>query len=100
MIYGTMDDGIGLGKYIRSQHPIRYDLKGFVSHDTTYHHYRIMGVKVYDVNDQLINVIEKNNQANQAKSSRILINASIVIALLIIALLLILYRLNRKKDGR
>lgn len=60
MIYGTMDDGIGLGKYIRSQHPIRYDLKGFVSHDTTYHHYRIMGVKVYDVNDQLINVIEKN----------------------------------------
>ena len=53
----------------------------------------------YQVNS-VINVIEKNNQANQAKSSRILINASIVIALLIIALLFILYRLNRKKDGR
>ena len=53
----------------------------------------------YQVNS-VVNVIEKINQANQAKSSRILIIASIVIALLFIALLLILYRLNRKKDGR
>ena len=53
----------------------------------------------YQVNS-VINVIEKNNQANQAKSSRILIIASIVIALLIIALLLILHPFYRKKDRR
>lgn len=53
----------------------------------------------YQVNS-VINVIEKNNQANQSKSSRILLIASIVITLLIIALLFILYRSNRKKDGR
>ena len=56
-------------------------------------------LRVYQVNS-VINVIEKNNQANQAKSSRILLIASIVITLLIIALLFILYRSNRKKDGR
>ena len=56
-------------------------------------------LRVYQVNS-VINVIEKNNQANQSKSSRILLIASIVITLLIIALLFILYRLNRKKDGR
>ena len=56
-------------------------------------------LRVYQVNS-VINVIEKNNQANQAKANRVLIIASIVIAMLIIALLLILYRLNRKNDGR
>ena len=56
-------------------------------------------LRVYQVNS-VINVIEKNNQANQSKSSRILLIASIVITLLIIALLFILYRSNRKKDGR
>lgn len=60
LIYGTMDDGIGLAKNIRSQHPIKYDLRGFVSHDKNYTHYRIMGVKVYDENEQLEEVVEKN----------------------------------------
>ena len=56
-------------------------------------------LRAYQVHS-VVNVIEKNNQVNQAKANRILIIASIAIALLIIALLLILYRLNRKKDGR
>ena len=60
LIYGTTDDGIGMAKNIRSQHPIKYVLKGFVSHDKNYTHYRIMGVKVYDENEQLKDVIEKN----------------------------------------
>lgn len=56
-------------------------------------------LRVYQVHS-VVKVIEKNNQANQAKANRVLIIASIVIAMLIIALLLILYRLNRKNDGR
>ena len=52
----------------------------------------------YQVNS-VISVIEKDNQANQSRVNRILINASIVVVLLIVVLLFILYRLNRKNDG-
>lgn len=54
-------------------------------------------LRAYQVNS-VISVIEKNNQMNQSRANRILIIASIVITLFIIALLFILYRLNRKKQ--
>ena len=60
LIYGTMDDGIGLAKNFRSQRPIKYELEGFVSHQKEYTNHWIMGVKVYDANDNLKTVIEKN----------------------------------------
>ena len=56
-------------------------------------------LRIYQVNS-VINVIEKNNQASQMRANRILMIASIVIVLLIIALLFTLYRLRRKNDGR
>ncbi len=56
-------------------------------------------LRIYQVNS-VINVIEKNNQASQMRANRILVIASIVIVLLIIALLFTLYRLRRKNDGR
>ncbi len=58
LIYGTMDDGIGLAKNFRSQRPIKYELKGFVSHQKEYTNHRIMGVKVYDASDKLKEVFE------------------------------------------
>ena len=60
LIFGTMDDGIGLAKYLESQRPIKYELKGFVSHQKEYANRRIRGVKVYDTDDKLKTVIEKN----------------------------------------
>ena len=60
MIFGAMDGGIGLAKYIKSQRPIKYDLKGFISHQQEYASHWIMGVRVYGVNDNLKAVIKKN----------------------------------------
>ena len=60
LVYGTMDDGIGLAKYFESQRPIKYELKGFVSHQKEYANRQIRGVRVYDTDDKLKTVIEKN----------------------------------------
>lgn len=60
MIFGAMDGGIGLAKYIKSQRPIKYELKGFISHQQKYANRWIMGVKVYDTDDNLMAVIKKN----------------------------------------
>ena len=38
LIYGTMSGGVALAKFIRSQDPIRFVLKGFITHDP--HHAR------------------------------------------------------------
>jgi AAA+ ATPase superfamily predicted ATPase len=55
-------------------------------------------LRTYQV-DPVINVIEKNSQAKQARANRILI-ACVVIALLIIALIFVFYRSKRKDYGR
>ena len=60
LIFGTMDDGIGLAKYLESQRPIKYEPKGFVSHQKEYANRQIRGVRVYDTDDKLKTVIEKN----------------------------------------
>ena len=54
-------------------------------------------LRAYQVNS-IINVIEKNDQMNQTKANRLLIIASIVIALLIMALIYTLYQLKRRKQ--
>ena len=57
LIYGAMSGGIGLAKYIRSQKPQRFLLRGFISHDKRSHHMLLMGEKVYNVSDDLLSVI-------------------------------------------
>ena len=52
-------------------------------------------LRAYQVNS-VIKVIEKNSQAKQARANRILVIASIVMALLILALIYTLYRLKRR----
>ena len=47
-IYGTMSGGVGLAKYIRTQRPRRYTLRGFISHNAQAHHMRLMGRKVWN----------------------------------------------------
>jgi FlaA1/EpsC-like NDP-sugar epimerase len=59
LIYGAMSGGVGIAKNIRSQKPSRYKVKGFISHDPRYRHNRLMGEKVYSMEDDLAEVIRE-----------------------------------------
>jgi len=59
LIYGALSGGIGIAKNIRSQNPKRFLLKGFISYDPHAKHMQLMGERVYNVNEGLKSVIEK-----------------------------------------
>lgn len=61
LIYGAMTGGIGLAKNIRSQNPKRFILCGFISHVPQTKHIQLMGQRVYNVGDNIADIIEKNN---------------------------------------
>ncbi len=61
LIYGAMSGGVGLAKNIRSQSPKKYILRGFISHDKKAGKFRLMGQKVYNVDDDLKKVIRSRN---------------------------------------
>ena len=61
LIYGAMSGGVGLAKYINSQRPRKYVVKGFITHYEKAKHQEIMGQKVYAVDDDLSEVIHKND---------------------------------------
>ena len=59
LIYGAMSGGVGLAKNIRSQRPLRFKLCGFISHDKRAKHMLLMGEKVYNVEENLPEIIKK-----------------------------------------
>ena len=59
LIYGDMSGGIGLAKNIRTQKPAKYELCGFISHDKRAKHMTLLGEKVYNVDDDIASVLEK-----------------------------------------
>ena len=61
LIYGAMQGGVGLAKNIQSQRPRRFVLKGFITHFKKTKHQQIMGEKVYSVDEDLIEIIKKND---------------------------------------
>ena len=61
LIYGAMSGGVGIAKNIRSQKPARYKVKGFISHDGRYRHNRLMGERVYSLDDDLAEVIREHH---------------------------------------
>ena len=61
LIYGAMTGGVGLAKYIKSQRPRKYVVKGFITHYQKAKHQEILGEKVYTVNDDIADVIRKND---------------------------------------
>ena len=63
VIYGIRAGGIGLAKFIRGEKPMRFRLKGFISHDPELHAKGtlLMGVKVYDIDDSLPDVLRRGN---------------------------------------
>lgn len=64
-IYGIRAGGIGLAKTIRSEKPMRYCLRGFISHDPALgaNGTRLMGEPVYEVDASLPDVIRRNGIA-------------------------------------
>lgn len=59
LIYGALTGGIGLAKNIRNQNPVQFKLCGFISHDSGAKHMTLLGVNVYNVNDDIASIIEK-----------------------------------------
>ena len=64
-IYGIRAGGIGLAKAIRSEKPMHYRLRGFISHDPALvaNGTRLMGEPVYEVNASLPDVIRRKGIA-------------------------------------
>ncbi len=60
LIYGALMGGVGVAKYIRSQNPSRYDLRGFISHEHRIKDMKLLGVPVYYLNDNLEAILKKN----------------------------------------
>ena len=60
LIYGALTGGIGLAKNIRSQKPILYDLKGFISHEHRIKDMKLLGVPVYTLDDNIEEVIKRD----------------------------------------
>ena len=59
LIYGAITGGVGLAKYIRSQSPARFELRGFISHEHRIKDMHLLGVKVYTLNDDIAAIIKK-----------------------------------------
>ena len=61
LIYGTMTDGTALAKSIRIQEPVKFVLKGFITHDSHDRHDQLMGQHIYSTDDDIAEVIAKDH---------------------------------------
>ena len=61
LIYGAMTSGVGLAKNIRSQSPAKFKLCGFISNNKRANHMTLLGKKIYNINDDIASVIEKDH---------------------------------------
>ena len=59
LVYGSLDGCIGLAKFIRSQSPRHYVVKGFLSEDAHFKNNIVMGEKVYNPLDDIEKIIDK-----------------------------------------
>jgi FlaA1/EpsC-like NDP-sugar epimerase len=59
LIYGALTGGVGMAKAIRMQNPVKFELRGFITHSHRIKNMRLMGVKVYTLEDDIAAVIEK-----------------------------------------
>ncbi|MBO4634304.1 MAG: polysaccharide biosynthesis protein [Bacteroidales bacterium] len=59
LIYGALTGGVALAKSIRSQTPAQFDLRGFITHSHKMKDMRLMGVRVYNLNEDIAAVIKK-----------------------------------------
>ncbi len=63
LIYGIRSGGIGLAKSIKGEKPMRFKLKGFISHDPSLRAKgtMLMGEPVFDVDDKLTEELRNRN---------------------------------------
>ena len=59
MIFGIQAGGISLAKSIRTEKPVRFRLKGFISHDPSLTYTRLMGEKIYPADAHITDVIKE-----------------------------------------
>ena len=59
LIYGALTGGIGLANSIRSQNPMKYELRGFITHEHRIKDMKLMGVKVYTPDDDIAAIIKR-----------------------------------------
>ena len=50
-VYGVKEGGIGIAKTIRNEKPVKFNLRGFISPDSSFQGHQLMGVGVYQVGD-------------------------------------------------
>ena len=61
LVYGAMSGGVGLAKSLMGQRPRHYVVKGFISHNKKARHQEILGETVYYINEDISEVIRKND---------------------------------------
>ena len=59
LIYGALSGGAGVAKYIRSERPSRFDLRGFITHEKRIKGMQMLGVPVYTLDEDLAAIIQK-----------------------------------------
>ena len=61
LIYGAMTGGAAVAKSIRAQTPIKFELRGFLTHDNHLKGMRMMGVPVYSLDEDLAAIVKKEH---------------------------------------
>ena len=61
LIYGALTGGVGLAKSIRSQSPVKFELKGFISHEHRIKDMKLLGVNVYTLNDDIAAIVRRDH---------------------------------------
>ncbi len=59
LIYGALTGGAGVAKYIRSERPARFDLRGFITHEKRIKGMQMLGVPVYTLDEDLAEIVKK-----------------------------------------
>ena len=59
LIYGALTGGVGLAKNIRSQSPVQFELRGFITHEHRIKDKKLMDVPVYTTEDDIDAIIKK-----------------------------------------
>ena len=60
-VYGVKSGGISIAKHIRSEKPMRFQLKGFISDDRQTEKHTLMGVKVHFLDNNIVEFMKESD---------------------------------------
>ena len=61
LVYGAITGGVALAKSVRSQNPLQFDIRGFLSHENRIKGMKLLGIKVYSQDVDLAAVIRSEH---------------------------------------